>query len=163
MSHHRRMLRKSEIKPLISEFEVFKREIDFDDRKTKMEIIETGDIPVFLFDGKPLLFKAESQLIPTLFFERYVSSAPRIVVDMGAIPHICNGADVMAPGVRAVEGAFSSGKIIVVVDETHKKPIAIGRALSDSVAIGKTTRGAVMKTLHYVGDAIYNASKSIQY
>jgi PUA domain protein len=156
------MLRKSEIKPLISEIEMFKNELEFDERKTRTEVIEIDGEQLILFDGKPLLFKAEGQLIPTLFFERYIASAPKIAVDRGAIPHICNGADVMAPGVRNIEKSFPKEGFVVVVDETHGKPLAVGRALLDSETMRRTERGSIVKTLHYVGDKIYNTSKALQ-
>ena len=156
------MLRKSEIKPLISEIETFKNELEFDERKTRIEVIEIDGEQLFLFDGKPLLFKVEGQLIPTLFFERYITSAPKIAVDRGAIPHICNGADVMAPGVRNIEKSFPKEGFVVVVDETHGKTLAVGRALLDSETMRRTERGPIAKTLHYVGDKIYNTSKALQ-
>jgi len=156
------MLRKSEIKPLISEIETFKNELEFDERKTRIEVIEIDGEQLFLFDGKPLLFKVEGQLIPTLFFERYITSAPKIAVDRGAIPHICNGADVMAPGVRNIERSFPKEGFVAVVDETHGKTLAVGRALLDSETMRRTERGPIAKTLHYVGDKIYNTSKALQ-
>jgi len=156
------MLRKSEIKPLISEIETFKNELEFDERKTRIEVIEIDGEQLFLFDGKPLLFKVEGQLIPTLFFERYITSAPKIAVDRGAIPHICNGADVMAPGVRNIEKSFPKEGFVVVVDETHGKTLAVGRALLDSETMRRTERGPIAKTLHYVGDKIYDTSKALQ-
>jgi len=162
LSHRRQMLRKSEIRPLISEIQTFKNELEFDERKTRIEVIEIDGEQLFLFDDKPLLFKAEGQLTPTLFFERYITSAPKIAVDRGAIPHICNGADVMAPGIRKIEASFSKGGFVVVVDETHGKPLAVGRALVDSETMRRTERGPVVKTLHYVGDMVYNMSKALQ-
>ena len=160
MSHHRRMFRKSEAKLLTEEIADFRDALEFNERETRMEIVETGGMELFLFDGKPLLFKSENRLVPTLFFERFVASAPRITVDMGAIPHVCNGADVMAPGVRAITGGFSNGEFVVVQDEKYRKPIAVGKALFDSEVMSKTTRGAVIKTVHYVGDEMYNLSKT---
>jgi PUA-domain protein len=157
---HRRMLRKSEIKSLQEELSEFKNVLSSHERKTRLEVVEVGDKKIFLFDGKPYLFEDEVKLIPTLFFESYISSAPKITVDMGAVPHICNGADVMAPGVRSVSGAFSEGAFVVVSDELHGKSIAVGRALFNSDTLTKISRGAVVKIHHYVGDEIYNISKS---
>ena len=155
------MLRKSEIKPLLQEISKFRNSLEFDEKRTRTEVIEIENQMLVLFDGRPLLFKVETALVPTLFFDSYVSSSPKIVVDKGAIPHICNGADIMAPGVRGLEGTFSSGGFVVVVDENYRKPIAVGRALYDSGTLSTIERGAVVKTLHYVGDPIYNTSKSI--
>ncbi|MBS7623137.1 DUF1947 domain-containing protein [Candidatus Bathyarchaeota archaeon] len=153
-------MRKSEIKDLVREFEAFKDAFEFDYRKARVEIIE-NDEPLLLLDNRPILFRSEGRLIPTLFFESYLEAAPKIVVDMGAIPRICNGADVMAPGVREVEGAFSKGGFVVVVDETHRKPLAVGNALVDSEMMRGVRHGPVVETLHYAGDTIYKIGRPL--
>ncbi|MEM3004020.1 MAG: DUF1947 domain-containing protein [Candidatus Bathyarchaeia archaeon] len=160
MSHRRRVLRKSEIKGLASEFETFRETFEFDYRKARVEIIENGG-QLLLLDSRPILFRSEGRLVPTLFFKRYLESAPKIVVDRGAVPHVCNGADVMAPGVRKVEGAFSKGAFVIVVDETYRKPLAVGNALVDSEMMRDTQHGPVVETLHYAGDTIYRIARSL--
>jgi len=84
-----------------------------------------------------------------------------VVVDMGAIPHICNGADVMAPGVLRVEGEFSAGDLVLIVDERYGRPVAIGSALIDSEAVNSTKQGKVVKNLHYVGDKVWSLLRRI--
>ena len=155
------MLKKSEIKKIFPEIDKFKNELGFDEKRTRIEIIVTDAGSLYLFEGKPLLFKSEEKLIPTLFFERYIRSAPQIVVDMGAVPHLCNGADLMAPGVQKVADEFSKGDFVLIVDEKYGKVIAIGEALFNSDEIIKLNQGKVIKTLHYVGDNIYEVSKRI--
>jgi len=148
------------MKTLIPQLTKYMNELEFGEREKRVEIVEVAGQEILLIDGEPFLFKSEGQLFPTLVFERYISSAPYVVVDMGAVPHICNGADVMAPGVRAVSGSFLKGEIVIVLDETHKKPLAVGKALYDSEAMGKISSGAVVETLHYVGDKIWKAARS---
>lgn len=155
------MLKKSEIKKIFPEIDKFKNELGFDEKRTQIEIIVTDVGNLYLFEGKPLLFRSEDQLIPTLFFERYISSAPKIIVDMGAVPHLCNGADVMAPGVKKVADEFSKGGLVLIVDEKYGKGIAIGEALFNSNEIIKMNQGKIIRTLHYVGDNIYEVSKGI--
>ena len=48
---------------------------------------------------------------------------------MGAIPYICKGADVMAPGIKEIPLNFNEGDIVVVRDIKHRKALAIGKAL----------------------------------
>jgi PUA domain protein len=43
-----------------------------------------------------------------------------------------------------------------VRDETHQRPLAIGEALLDGVAMVAATRGKAVKTLHYIGDSIWH-------
>jgi PUA domain protein len=155
------MLKNSEIKKIFPEIDKFKNELGFDEKRTRIEIIVTDVGNLYLFEGKPLLFRSEDQLIPTLFFERYISSAPKIIVDMGAVPHLCNGADVMAPGVKKVADEFSKGGLVLIVDEKYGKGIAIGEALFNSNEIIKMNQGKIIRTLHYVGDNIYEVSKGI--
>lgn len=155
------MLKKSEIKKIFPEIDKFKNELEFDEKRTRIEIIATDTGSLYLFEGKPLLFKSEEKLIPTLFFDRYITSAPKIIVDMGAVPHLCNGADVMAPGVQKVADEFSKGGLVLIVDEKYGKVIAIGEALFNSNEIIKMNQGKIIRTLHYVGDNIYEISKGI--
>ncbi|TRO57721.1 DUF1947 domain-containing protein [Candidatus Bathyarchaeota archaeon] len=161
MNYTRRMLKKSEIKKILPEIDKFKNELEFDEKRTRIEIIVADTGSLYLFEGKPLLFKSEEKLIPTLFFERYISSTPKIIVDMGAVPHLCNGADVMAPGVQKVADEFSKGGLVLIVDEKYGKVIAIGEALFNSNEIIKMNQGKIIRTLHYVGDNIYEISKGI--
>ena len=161
LNYSRRMLKKSEIKKIFPEIEKFKNELVFDEKKTRIEIIATDTGSLYLFEGKPLLFKSEEKLIPTLFFERFVSTAPKIIVYIGAVPHLCNGADVMAPGVQKVADEFSKGDLVLIVDEKYGKVIAIGAALFNSNEIIKMNQGKIIRTLHYVGDNIYEVSKGI--
>lgn len=161
LNYPRRMLKKSEIKKIFPEIDKFRNELDFDEKRTRIEIIVTDAGSLYLFDGKPLLFRSEDKIIPTLFFERYISSAPKIIVDMGAIPHLCNGADVMAPGVQKVADEFSKGGLVLIVEEKYGKAIAIGEALFNSNEIIKMNQGKIIRTFHYVGDSIYEVSKGI--
>ncbi|MEM2937044.1 MAG: RNA-binding protein [Candidatus Bathyarchaeia archaeon] len=122
----------------------------------KIELVQTDFGEFFLINGKPLLFKTEGNILPTLIFKELLASAPKVVVDMGAIPHVCNGADVMAPGVVRFEGSFSKGDLVFVVDEKHGKPIAVGEIAYSNAEIVKVKHGAVVKNLHFVGDKIWN-------
>ncbi|WP_455368447.1 DUF1947 domain-containing protein [[Eubacterium] cellulosolvens] len=161
LNYPRRMLKKSEIKKIFPEINKFKDELGFDEKRTRIEIIATDTGSLYLFEGKPLLFRYEDKLIPTLFFTRYITSAPKIEVDMGAVPHVCNGADVMAPGVQKVIDEFSKGDFVLIIDEKYGKVIAIGEALFNSDETIKLNKGKVIRTLHYVGDNVYEVSKRV--
>ncbi len=129
--------------------------------KVNVEIVESSIGNIYLVNNKPLFFKIEERLFPTLLFQDFVSLAPKIVVDMGAIPYVCNGADVMAPGIVRVEGEFVMGDLILIIDEKHGKPLAVGESLQDSKSVRNTRQGAVVKNVHYVSDKIWNFSKTL--
>jgi PUA-domain protein len=128
--------------------------------KANVEVAESAVGNIYLVNDKPLFFTAEKKVLPTLLFQDFVSRAPKIVVDMGAIPHVCNGADVMAPGIVRVEGEFDKGDLVLVVDEKHGKPLALGESLSDSANARNTKQGAVVKNIHFVSDKIWNFAKT---
>jgi PUA domain protein len=87
---------------------------------------------------------------------------PKVVVDMGAVPHVCGGANVMAPGVVRFEGEFGKGDLVLVVDERHGKPIAIGEVVHDRNTAKKVSQGIVVRNIHFVGDKIWNFVKTLE-
>jgi PUA-domain protein len=126
-----------------------------------IEVVESDVGEIYLVDGKPVLYKSEDAVLPTLLFNEYVAKAPKIVVDMGAVPYVCKGATVMAPGIVRVEGEFAKGDIVVVVDMKHNKALALGESLLDSDTARTTKKGPVVKTLHYVSDKIWDYIKNL--
>ncbi|RME79017.1 MAG: RNA-binding protein, partial [Methanobacteriota archaeon] len=106
-------------------------------------------------DGKLLAFLRDGEVIPSLVavMEKIVA-LPKVVVDVGAIRYIASGADVMRPGIVELDD-FDEGSIVAVVDERHGKELAIGKALKSSEEIKKASAGKVIKTLHYVGDNMW--------
>ncbi len=127
--------------------------------KPRVEVTETSDMEIFMVNGRALLAKSNSLLFPTLAFHGLFPLLPRVVVDMGAVPHVCKGADIMAPGVVQVKGIFKEGDFLLIVDERHGKSLAVGVALYDSEAMKGLSRGKVAKNIHYVGDKLWNLIK----
>ena len=124
--------------------------------KNRVEVNETETAEIFFFDGRPLLARSNGVLFPTLYFEELFAVIPKIVVDMGAVPYVCKGADVMAPGVVAIKGEFKENDLLLIVDERHSKPLAIGVALFSSEDMKPLDSGKIVKNLHYVGDKLWN-------
>jgi PUA-domain protein len=129
--------------------------------KVNVEVAEADIGKIYLVNGKPLFFKIGERLLPTLLFSEFASKAPKIIVDMGAVPYVCNGADVMAPGIVRVEGEFGKGDLVLVVDEKHGKLLALGESVYDAESARNTKQGAVVKTLHFVSDKIWNLAKAL--
>jgi PUA domain protein len=128
--------------------------------KTRVEVNETETAELFIIDGKPLLARSDGELFPTLVFEELFPVLSRIVVDMGAVPYVCKGADVMAPGVREIKGEFKENDLLLIVDERHGKPLAVGIALFGSEEMKTVKSGKTVKSLHYVGDKLWNHLRS---
>ena len=131
----------------------------FIDSKTHIEVNVTEIAELFFFNGRPLLAKSNGKLFFTLSFEELFPLFPKIVIDMGAVTYVCKGADVMAPGVRAVKGEFKENDLLLVIDERHGKPLAIGVALFSSEEMKTVNHGKTVKNLHHVGDKLWNLLK----
>lgn len=132
------------------------------DHKSKWEIIEVGEELVYLVNGIPIAVESSGKLIP--FLKALIDGLielPKIVVDMGAVRHIVNGADVMAPGVVKIDGDFNKEDMVVVVDERYKKPLCVGIALFSKPEMAGMSKGKVVKNIHYVGDKIWKAMKDL--
>lgn len=131
------------------------------EKDNDIEIVETDKGDIYLVGGKPLLFKSDSRIHPTLMFSDFIAKAPKVVVDMGAVPYVCKGATVMAPGIVRYEGEFAAGDTVVVTDMKHGKALAVGEALMDSTTAKVTKKGPIVKTLHYVSDKIWDQIKML--
>jgi len=121
-----------------------------------VEEAEFEDKTVYILDDSPDFISDGNGLYPHLGSGK-VNLLPSVVVDMGAIPYVCNGADVMAPGIKEME-AFDEGDIVVVRDITHRKALAVGKALKGSAEIEASRKGRVIQNLHYVGDKLWKLS-----
>ncbi|MEM2878745.1 MAG: PUA domain-containing protein [Candidatus Hadarchaeales archaeon] len=119
----------------------------------EMMELDSGEI-IIVAGKKPLLFEHEGRFCPTVHALLEGAVLPRVTVDMGAVPHVAAGADVMAPGVRRADPGIVAGVCVAVVDERHGKPIAVGIALVDSGEM-VAPKGKVIRTIHHVGDRIW--------
>jgi PUA domain protein len=112
---------------------------------------------VFFADGRPIILRTPSGLLPSLKFEEFINTFPKIVVDMGAVAHVANGAQIMRPGIREIRGDFAKGDLVLVVDERFGKAIAIGLAEMGSEMMKSVNKGRVVTNLHYVGDELWKS------
>jgi PUA domain protein len=133
-----------------------KYSIDLDKKKI-IEVVETKDEKKIYFqEGKPIAILIDENLIPTLKSSKEILDLlPKVIVDMGAVPHIVNGADIMAPGIKEIKNDAEIGKIVLIIDEKYEKPIAIGIMIMNSKEIFEKRKGKAIKNLHYVGDDLW--------
>jgi len=119
--------------------------------------VTEGRTEVFFRSGQPVLIREGGRLFPTVkALLNGLFSLPKVVVDMGAVPYVTRGADVMLPGIRSVDETVRRGSIVVVVDETHGKPLAVGESLLDADEILAGGKGRAVKNLHWVGDKYWH-------
>ena len=123
--------------------------------KPQVEVMEAQKVKVYVVDGRPLIGESEGNIFPTLLFEEQLSSLPKVVVDMGAVPYICNKADIMGPGITEIQGEFEPKNLVIVLDAKNRKPIAVAEAIYDSGTAASTKKGKLFRNLHCVGDEIW--------
>lgn len=161
--HRRYFLKEKQTKKLLDKAsERFKVDLEqIFKSKAKVEVIETEFAEIYLINGKPTMVRIEDTLYPTLIFKEFFERAPKVVVDMGAIPYVCKGANIMAPGIKRFEGEFRKNDLVFVVDEKHGKPLAIGETLYPVEEARNVKQGIVLKNLHFVGDKTWNFMKQL--
>jgi len=148
----KKAIKKKEVKELIKTvFEQYDLEFS---KKDKFEL----DDNVVLINGESKFFYYEKKLVPTLRFILKNSLLKTITVDMGAVPYAAKGVDMMRPGITEFDEDIEKNEFIVIVDETHKKPIAIGLTLFSGQEIKDMKTGKIVKNIHYVGDNIWNSA-----
>ena len=128
-------------------------ELDGDD----YERVEFTDVDreVVLVDGEPLVASFDGDLFLTVRgANEYPPQNHVVTVDSGAISFVSDGANVMRPGIVEATDDIEPGDLVVVVEETHEKALAVGRAETDGDdMVGDS--GKVVESLHHVGDDLY--------
>lgn len=119
----------------------------------KVEVAEFEEKKIYILDDNFEFIEDDKGVYPYLE-SKYLEQLPSVIVDMGAIPFVCNGADIMAPGIVETSH-FSKGSLIVVRDINHNKALAVGVSLKNSQEIKSSKRGKVIENIHYVGDKIW--------
>lgn len=153
-----RRLKEKEAKQLLREF--IQRYPSSEQFLTSSKDIDeqvVGDDKVFLMNGRPLFLRTRLGLLPSLRFDQFLETLPKVVVDMGAVAHIANGANVMRPGIKAIKDDFAAQGLLLIVDEKFSKNIALGLADMDSAAMRAMNKGKVIVTAHYVGDELWKS------
>ncbi|MDD3041850.1 MAG: RNA-binding protein [Methanosarcinaceae archaeon] len=149
----RKSVKNNLVKEMISLFgeEVSKLE------KSVFEKITLDEYTIILVDGKPLFFEVEGTLYPTVRGALEMELKKRlVVVDKGAVRFVYNGADIMSPGIVEADPGIKEGELVIVVEEAHKKPLAVGKALMDGPAMVEATSGKAVQSIIHVGDKIWN-------
>jgi len=99
--------------------------------------------------------------LPSLSEISLLQKFPKIVVDMGAVKFVCNGANVMRPGITSFS-VFEKDQIVCVVEESQSKHLAVGKSLLSSNEAESSKKGEVIKNLHYISDKFWEAAKEIK-
>jgi predicted RNA-binding protein (TIGR00451 family) len=119
-----------------------------------LQIIFDDDLRLYLGRKGDLLF-------PLLKDEVLLPNLPTATVDSGAVKFVCNGANVMRPGILTFDGDFQKSDPICVKEAKFGKTIAVGLALGGRAELEQLKRGPAIENIHYVGDKLWNALKEL--
>lgn len=121
-----------------------------------IEEAEVEDGPdLFLVDGEPLVVRVDGEYFVTVQGALALEPDRMLVtVDAGAVEFVTNGADVMRPGVVEASDGIEEGDLVVIVEENHSKPLAVGRALTDGQDM-LGDEGRVVESIYHVGDDLW--------
>ncbi|MDK2854095.1 MAG: hypothetical protein PWQ92_989 [Thermococcaceae archaeon] len=159
-------LSKKDVKKIIEEMarifgeEVAEKLISKNDQVLVGEFDKTTQI--LFVNGKPRFIRREKLIFPLVITLYELSDKEdlrkwkrRVVVDQGAVPHILNGADVMAPGIVDADEEIKEGDFVFVVEEQYGRPLAIGIALMDGKTMKEKPKGKAVKIIHHAKDKIW--------
>ena len=126
--------------------------------KSRIEVIitEHGDT-LYAINNELKIWKSkEHGFIPVLtqLLNKRIQ-LKKVIVDMGAIKYVANGADIMRPGITRIDPSIQQGEIIEIVDETHDRSLAVGKALYNGKEMEALKSGKVIKNLHTINKSDY--------
>ena len=137
-------------------------------KQWKQELPKIKNLKVYFIDDDSQLIigneitilKIGEQYLPFLNQTDVLKKFPNVMVDMGAVKFMCNGANVMRPGIKKYT-EFSKDDIVCVIEESKHKFLAVGKALTDSLELENLSKGEVVKNLHYISDKYWEISKTV--
>ena len=159
MIRKRKRMRSKEVKALSKELEevmgapVFSEDepVDMAESSDFGLIFVGGDILGLVREGKPFL--------TVRGIMRYSPTSRYVTVDMGAVPFVTNGADVMGPGILEADPSVAEGDLVWIRDVRNKMPLAVGVSLRSAEGLCSKEPGKAIKTIHYVGDKLWKTGE----
>jgi PUA-domain protein len=145
---NRHRLKAKEITDIIQELRgMYHR--DFFTTSSSVEVGDVEGFEVIIIDNDIDFFKVDNRIILTVRgVVKYGLDKQRVVVDMGAIKFITNGADIMAAGIKDADPEILPNEPVWICDETSGAEMT-------TIKTGKA-----IKNIHYVGDLLWNATKT---
>lgn len=151
----RRRLRNKETKTLVEEIRT-KTGTEVFSSNDAVDIAQSSGFDVIFIGGEILAMVIEGSPFPTIRgILKYGAKRFFVTVDMGAVPYVANGADIMAPGVVDADPEVKEGDLVWIRDEKNVRPLAIGKALMSGPDMVAGGSGKAVSTLHFVGDKLW--------
>jgi len=133
-------------------------------KKCNVEVIltEAGDT-LYAINNELKLWKSTEGYLPvlTLLLNKKVD-LKTVIVDMGAVRFVTNGADVMRPGITKIDPSIKKGDVLQICDETHNRALAVGKAMFNANEMEAKASGKVIKNLHTIKDSVWKFEKTFK-
>ena len=117
----------------------------------QVQIITGNEMKILNIDDEYMPFLSETELLKKF---------PYVMVDMGAVKFMCNGANVMRPGIKK-HSDFEKDNMVCIIEESQNKFLAVGKALVSSQDIENMEKGEIIKNIHYISDKYWEIGKTI--
>ncbi|HIH10870.1 TPA: RNA-binding protein [Candidatus Woesearchaeota archaeon] len=127
-------------------------------KKDLLESYQDDNLNIIVINKIPSFFLYNNIYIPTIKLLLSNPLLPKVTIDTGAIKFIINGADIMRPGITSIDPKTKSNQPVVIIDQQHQKPLAVGIALYSAEEMQQLKSGKVIKNIHYVGDEIWKST-----
>lgn len=126
-------------------------------------------VMVYYSNSEPLFFQLENQLYPTVYtLWKYIDLLPTITTVPPVLEKICNGADLMAPGVVISDSIieemknFKTNDICAIRIIGNKSPIAVGIALMSADDLcSDGIKGKAVSIVHSYKDYLWSSGSNI--
>ena len=125
-----------------------------------VDIAESSEFNVLFVNGEILAMVHEGRTFLTVRgLLKYKPNKRFVTVDMGAVPYVRNGADIMAPGVVDADIEIKEGDMVWVRDIKNLVPLAVGISSVSGGELKKGGKGKVIRTIHNVGDKLWRSEE----
>ena len=121
---------------------------------------ESTDFDVLFVDNDILgMIHEDKPFLTVRGLLKYRPETRFVTVDMGAVPYVTNGADVMGPGILDADPAIREGDLVWIRDVKNMVPLAVGISLRDAEELKSKGKGKAVTTLHNVGDKLWKSGE----
>ncbi|KAI5189571.1 malignant T-cell-amplified sequence [Nematocida sp. AWRm77] len=128
-----------------------------------LESIKTPEKETFILrNGIPIIHVESDRYVPLV---KCVHMAPdmltKVVVDEGAIKHLINGADVMAPGLLQTTSEYpsvSENDLVAIYGYGKTHALGVGVVVMSSSQVEEIRNGVAIKIVSRLGDKLYSYS-----
>lgn len=122
-------------------------------KKSDLKLYSNDQGDILVYDKQVAFIVLRDTIIPSIHFLRdHTSLLPKIVVDVGAIRFVANGADIMRPGIVQIDERIQADDIVEIVEEKNGATLGIGRARFPAAEMETKDGGKVVDNLHHLKD-----------